>query len=41
MVAAGIGQISDIRQIGVRDVTNFFCVSFAVLSKNPVAGALV
>ncbi|OKL57666.1 hypothetical protein UA08_06944 [Talaromyces atroroseus] len=41
MVAAVIGQISDIRQIGVRNGTNFFCVSFAALIGNPIAGALI
>lgn len=41
MVAAVIGQISDIRQIGIRNGTNFFCVSFAALIGNPIAGALI
>lgn len=41
MVAAVIGQISDIRQIGVRNGTNFFCVSFAALIGNPIAGAFI
>ena len=41
MVAAVIGQISEIRQIGVRNGTNFFIVSLAALIGNPIAGALV
>lgn len=41
MVAAGIGQISDIRQIGVRNVTKFLRVSFAALIENPIADALI
>lgn len=41
MVAAVIGQISDILQIGVRNGMNFFCVSFAALISNLIAGALI
>ncbi|KAH8807190.1 major facilitator superfamily domain-containing protein [Xylogone sp. PMI_703] len=41
LVAAVIGQISDIRQIGIRNGTNFFCISFAALIGNPIAGALI
>jgi MFS family permease len=41
MVAAVIGQISEIRQIGIRNGTNFFVVSLAALIGNPIAGALV
>lgn len=40
-VAAVIAQISDIRQIGVRNGTNFFVVSIAALIGNPIAGALI
>ena len=38
---AVVAQFSDIRAIGVRNGTNFFFVSFAVLTGNSIAGALV
>lgn len=41
MVASLIAQISDIRQIGVRNGTNFFIVAFAALCGNPIGGALI
>ena len=40
-VSAVIAQISEIRQIGTRNGTNFFIVSFAALIGNPIAGALI
>lgn len=36
-----VAQLSDVRQIGVRIGTNFFIVSFAVLTGNPIAGAII
>lgn len=36
-----VAQISDVRQIGVRIGSNFFIVSFAVLTGNPIAGAII
>lgn len=36
-----VAQISDIREIGVRNGTNFLVISFAVLLGNPIAGALI
>jgi len=36
-----VAQISDVRQIGVRNGTLFLIVSFAGLTGNPIAGALV
>lgn len=36
-----IVQISDIRQIGVRNGTNFFIVVFAALCGNPIGDALI
>ena len=41
MVAALVAQVSDIRQIGVRNGTNFFVISWAALTGNPIAGALI
>jgi len=41
MVPSLIAQISDIRQIGVRNGTNFFIVAFAALCGNPIGGALI
>jgi MFS family permease len=41
MIGALVAQISDIRQIGVRNGTNFFIISFATLTGNPLAGALI
>ena len=41
MVPSLIAQISDIRQIGVRNGTNFFIVAFAALCGNPIGGTLV
>ena len=41
MVAALVAQVSDIRQIGVRNGTNFFVVSWAALTGSPIAGALI
>lgn len=41
MVPSLVAQISDIRQIGVRNGTNFFIVAFAALCGNPVGGALI
>ena len=40
MVPSLTAQISDIRQIGVRNGTNFFIVAFAALCGNPIGGAL-
>ena len=41
MVPALVAQISDIRQIGVRNGTNFLVISVAGLLGNPIAGDLV
>ena len=41
MVPTLVAQISDVRQIGVRNGTNFFVVSFAALCGNPTGGALI
>ena len=41
MVPALVAQISDIRQIGVRNGTNFLIISLAGLFGNPIAGVLV
>ena len=41
MVPALVAQISDIRQIGVRNGTNFLVISVAGLLGNPIAGQLV
>ena len=41
MVPALVAQISDIRQIGVRNGTNFLIISLAGLLGSPIAGALV
>lgn len=38
---AAIAQISELREIGVRNGTLFFCVSIGVLIGNPIGGALV
>jgi MFS family permease len=41
MIGALVAQISEIRQIGVRNGTNFFIISFTTLTGNPLAGALI
>lgn len=41
IVVALVAQVSDIRQIGVRNGTNFFVISWAALTGNPIAGALI
>jgi len=41
MVPSLIAQISDIRQIGVRNGTNFLIIAFAALCGNPIGGALI
>ena len=38
---AAIAQISEIREIGIRNGTLFFCMSIGVLVGNPVGGALI
>lgn len=41
LVPTLVAQISDVRQIGVRNGTNFFIVAFATLCGNPIGGALI
>lgn len=42
MVPAIVAQVTkDIRTIGVRNGSNFFIISLAALTGNPIAGALV
>jgi hypothetical protein len=42
MVPAIVAQVTtDIRTIGVRNGSNFFVISLAALTGNPIAGALV
>lgn len=41
LVPSLVAQISDIREIGRRNGTNFFIVAFAALSGNPLGGALI
>ena len=41
LVGPLVAQISDIRQIGVRNGSNFFVISFAALIGSPIAGALI
>ena len=41
LLPALVAQISDIRQIGVRNGTNFLIISVAGLLGNPIAGTLV
>lgn len=41
LVPALVAQISDVRQIGVRSGTNFFVISIATLTGQPIAGALI
>lgn len=36
-----VAQISDIREIGIRNGANFLAIAIAVLIGNPIAGALV
>lgn len=41
LAPALVAQISDVRQMGVRNGTLFAIVSFAALTGNPIGGALV
>ena len=41
MVPALVAQLSDVRKLGVRTGTNFFVLSLATLTGNPIGGALV
>lgn len=41
MISALVAQISDIREMGIRNGTNFFIISFAALTGNPIAGVLI
>ena len=41
LLPALVAQISDVRQIGVRLGATFFVTSFAGLTGNPIAGALI
>lgn len=41
ILPALVGQISDVRQIGVRLGATFFITAWAGLTGNPIAGALV
>jgi MFS family permease len=38
---ASIAQISELREIGVRNGTLFFCVAIGTLIGNPIGGALI
>ena len=41
MIPALVAQISDVRKLGVRNGTNFFVISLAALTGNPIAGSLI
>ena len=41
MIPALMAQISEVRQIGRRNGTNFFVIAIAALTGNPIAGVLI
>lgn len=41
LAPALVAQISDLREVGVRNGTNFTIISFAALTGTPIGGALV